>query len=38
LLRCSVSAAHTDADIDRIVERFGEVVAQQEELAQAQAV
>ena len=27
LLRCSVSAAHTDADIDRIVELFGSVVA-----------
>mgnify|MGYP003338260504 FL=1 len=27
LLRCSVSAAHTDADIDRIIELFGEVVA-----------
>jgi 8-amino-7-oxononanoate synthase len=28
LLRCSVSAAHSDADIDRIVELFGTVVAQ----------
>jgi 7-keto-8-aminopelargonate synthetase-like enzyme len=27
LLRCSVSAAHTDADIDRIVALFAEVVA-----------
>jgi 7-keto-8-aminopelargonate synthetase-like enzyme len=27
LLRCSVSAAHTHAEIDRIVELFGEVVA-----------
>jgi 7-keto-8-aminopelargonate synthetase-like enzyme len=27
LLRCSVSAAHTDADIDRIIETFGEVAA-----------
>ncbi|MBI2718864.1 MAG: aminotransferase class I/II-fold pyridoxal phosphate-dependent enzyme [Rhizobiales bacterium] len=27
LLRCSVSAAHTDADIDRIIELFGEVMA-----------
>jgi len=27
LLRCSVSAAHTDAEIDRIIELFGEVVA-----------
>lgn len=29
LLRCSVSAAHTDADIDQIVSLFGEVVAHQ---------
>jgi 7-keto-8-aminopelargonate synthetase-like enzyme len=29
LLRCSVSAAHSDADIDRIIELFGEVVAEQ---------
>jgi len=28
LLRCSVSAAHTDADIDRVIELFGAVVAQ----------
>jgi 7-keto-8-aminopelargonate synthetase-like enzyme len=28
LLRCSVSAAHTDEDLDRIIELFGEVVAQ----------
>jgi hypothetical protein len=28
-LRCSVSAAHSDADIDRIIELFGEVVADQ---------
>ena len=28
LLRCSVSAAHTDADIDRIIELFGSVVAE----------
>ncbi len=28
LLRCSVSAAHTDEDIARIVELFGQVVAQ----------
>ncbi len=28
LLRCSVSAAHTDAEIDRIIELFGSVVAQ----------
>ncbi|MGI9372332.1 MAG: serine palmitoyltransferase [Hyphomicrobiales bacterium] len=27
LLRCSVSAAHTDEDIDRIIELFSEVVA-----------
>ncbi len=27
LLRCSVSAAHTQADIDRIIELFGDVVA-----------
>jgi 8-amino-7-oxononanoate synthase len=27
LLRCSVSAAHSDAEIDRIVELFGSVVA-----------
>ncbi|HYN00647.1 MAG TPA: hypothetical protein VET25_12935, partial [Aestuariivirgaceae bacterium] len=27
LLRCSVSAAHSDADIDRIIDLFGEVVA-----------
>lgn len=27
LLRCSVSAAHTDEDIDRILELFGRVVA-----------
>jgi hypothetical protein len=26
-LRCSVSAAHTFEDIDRIVDLFGEVVA-----------
>ena len=30
LLRCSVSAAHTEADIDRIIELFGQVVAMQE--------
>lgn len=30
LLRCSVSAAHTDADIDRIIQLFGQVVAMQE--------
>jgi 7-keto-8-aminopelargonate synthetase-like enzyme len=30
LLRCSVSAAHTEADIDRIIELFGEVVASQD--------
>jgi 8-amino-7-oxononanoate synthase len=28
LLRCSVSAAHTDEDIDRIIALFGSVVAQ----------
>ena len=28
LLRCSVSAAHTDEDLDRIIALFGEVVAQ----------
>jgi 7-keto-8-aminopelargonate synthetase-like enzyme len=28
LLRCSVSAAHTDAEIDRIIDLFGVVVAQ----------
>ena len=28
LLRCSVSAAHTDADIDRIISLFDSVVAQ----------
>src|SRR4029079_6848996 len=28
LLRCSVSAAHSFADIDRIITLFGEVVAQ----------
>jgi 7-keto-8-aminopelargonate synthetase-like enzyme len=38
LLRCSVSAAHTDADIDRIIELFGEVVAEQQETARARAV
>jgi 7-keto-8-aminopelargonate synthetase-like enzyme len=27
LLRCSVSAAHTDAEIERIIELFGAVVA-----------
>jgi len=27
LLRCSVSAAHSEAEIDRIIELFGEVVA-----------
>ena len=27
LLRCSVSAAHTDADIDRVIELFGKVVS-----------
>jgi 7-keto-8-aminopelargonate synthetase-like enzyme len=30
LLRCSVSAAHSDSDIDRIVELFGSVVAKQQ--------
>jgi 7-keto-8-aminopelargonate synthetase-like enzyme len=30
LLRCSVSAAHTEADIDRIIGLFGQVVAVQE--------
>jgi 7-keto-8-aminopelargonate synthetase-like enzyme len=29
LLRCSVSAAHTEADIDKIIELFGQVVAMQ---------
>jgi len=29
LLRCSVSAAHSDAEIDKIIELFGEVVARQ---------
>jgi 8-amino-7-oxononanoate synthase len=29
LLRCSVSAAHSEADIDRIIALFGEVVAGQ---------
>jgi 8-amino-7-oxononanoate synthase len=28
LLRCSVSAAHTDDEIDRIIDLFGQVVAQ----------
>ena len=28
LLRCSVSAAHTDEDIDRIIDLFDSVVAQ----------
>jgi 7-keto-8-aminopelargonate synthetase-like enzyme len=28
LLRCSVSAAHTEEEIDRIIELFGAVVAQ----------
>jgi 7-keto-8-aminopelargonate synthetase-like enzyme len=28
LLRCSVSAAHTEEDIDRIIQLFGEVVAE----------
>ena len=28
LLRCSVSAAHTEDEIDRIIELFGAVVAQ----------
>jgi 7-keto-8-aminopelargonate synthetase-like enzyme len=28
LLRCSVSAAHTEEEIDRIIELFGSVVAQ----------
>lgn len=28
LLRCSVSAAHTEEEIDRIIELFGEVVAE----------
>jgi 7-keto-8-aminopelargonate synthetase-like enzyme len=37
LLRCSVSAAHSEADIDRIVELFGEVVAGQS-LSKAVAV
>ena len=27
LLRCSVSAAHSDADIDRIIALFGSVAA-----------
>ncbi|MEM8688401.1 MAG: aminotransferase class I/II-fold pyridoxal phosphate-dependent enzyme [Pseudomonadota bacterium] len=35
LLRCSVSAAHTDEDIDRIIELFGEVVATGVHLAKA---
>jgi 7-keto-8-aminopelargonate synthetase-like enzyme len=30
LLRCSVSAAHSDEDIDRIIELFANVVAQRE--------
>jgi 7-keto-8-aminopelargonate synthetase-like enzyme len=30
LLRCSVSAAHSDSDIDRIIELFGSVVAKQQ--------
>ncbi len=30
LLRCSVSAAHSDADIDKIIELFGNVVAHRE--------
>ncbi|HEY7765954.1 MAG TPA: aminotransferase class I/II-fold pyridoxal phosphate-dependent enzyme [Aestuariivirgaceae bacterium] len=37
LLRCSVSAAHSEADIDRIIELFGEVVAGQS-LSKAVAV
>jgi hypothetical protein len=36
-LRCSVSAAHSEADIDRIIELFGEVVAGQS-LSKAVAV
>jgi 8-amino-7-oxononanoate synthase len=28
LLRCSVSAAHSEAEIDRVIELFGDVVAQ----------
>ncbi|MGI9482911.1 MAG: serine palmitoyltransferase [Hyphomicrobiales bacterium] len=35
LLRCSVSAAHTDEDIDRIIELFGEVVAAGGAMAQS---
>ena len=33
LLRCSVSAAHTAADIDRIIELFGQVVVRQQAAA-----
>ena len=33
LLRCSVSAAHTDEEIDRIIELFGSVVAGSERVA-----
>jgi 8-amino-7-oxononanoate synthase len=35
LLRCSVSAAHTDEDIDRIIALFGDVVAQGRKTLQA---
>ena len=34
LLRCSVSAAHTPADIDRIIELFGQVVVKQQQAAE----
>jgi 8-amino-7-oxononanoate synthase len=37
LLRCSVSAAHTDADIDEIVSLFGKVVASRRPPARAAA-
>jgi 8-amino-7-oxononanoate synthase len=35
LLRCSVSAAHTDADIDKIVELFEEVATMQQQRQKA---
>jgi 8-amino-7-oxononanoate synthase len=38
LLRCSVSAAHTDADIDKIVELFEEVATMQQQRQKAVAI
>jgi 7-keto-8-aminopelargonate synthetase-like enzyme len=34
LLRCSVSAAHTDDDIDKIISMFANVVASRERAAE----